>query len=80
MSEEKKDNIEKEDLNDQWKRGGLCVMCRRKDYCHTRCTANKKYAEAGIRDYIRRRTGIAAMRARMSTLTHGEYGHEYEEE
>lgn len=80
MSEEKKDKIEKEDLNDQWKRGGLCVMCRRKDYCKTRCTANRKYAEAHIREYIRRRTGIAAMRARMSNLTHGEYGHEYEEE
>ena len=70
---------EKQILNDQWKRGGICAMCRRKDYCKKQCSANKNYASVRIREYIRRKTGIAAMRARMSEMTHGEHGHNYEE-
>ena len=71
------ENAEK---TDQWKRGGVCQLCRRKKYCQKRCTANERYASLRIREYIRQRTGIAAMRARMSHMTGGEFGHEYEEE
>lgn len=38
--------------SDQWKRGGLCVMCRRKNYCKTQCRANK-LSTVGIREYLR---------------------------
>lgn len=71
------ENAEK---SDQWKRGGVCQLCRRQKYCQKRCTANERYASLRIREYIRQRTGIAAMRARMSHMTGGEFGHEYEEE
>ena len=50
--------VPKDMLSDQWKRGGLCGMCRRKDYCKTQCRANRVYASARIREYLRRRTGI----------------------
>jgi len=50
--------VPKDMLSDQWKRGGLCAMCRRKDYCKTQCRANRLYASARIREYLRRRTGI----------------------
>jgi hypothetical protein len=80
MTGEKPIEVPKKERNDQWKRGGICAMCRRQPYCKTQCSANRNYAHLRIREYIRRRTGIAAMRARMSNLTHGAYGHEYEEE
>jgi hypothetical protein len=66
--------------NDQWKRGGICDMCRRQSYCKTECSAHRKYAAVRIREYIRRRFGIDAMRARMDHMTDGECGHEYEED
>lgn len=56
-------NVPKDMLNDQWKRGGWCQMCRRKDYCKTQCRANKIYASARIREYLRRRTGIPQIEA-----------------
>lgn len=56
-------NVPKDMLNDQWKRGGLCAMCRRKDYCKTRCRANRVYAEVRIKEYLRRRTGIPQIEA-----------------
>lgn len=58
-------NVPKDMLNDQWKRGGWCNMCRRKDYCKTQCRANKMYASARIREYLRRRTQIRQMEAAM---------------
>lgn len=58
-------NVPNDMLNDQWKRGGLCSMCRRKDYCKTQCRANKMYASARIREYLRRRTQIPQMEAAM---------------
>lgn len=45
--------------SDQWKRGGICAACRRKAYCKTQCRANRDYASVRIREYLRRRTGIA---------------------
>ena len=59
----KLDKIPKDMLNDQWKRGGICAMCRRKSYCKTRCRANKLYASARIREYLRRRTRILQIEA-----------------
>lgn len=61
-------NMPKDMLNDQWKRGGLCAMCRRKDYCKTHCRANRVYAEARIREYLRRRTGIPQIEAAMGNV------------
>lgn len=58
-------DVPKDMLNDQWKRGGWCNMCRRKDYCKTQCRANKMYASARIREYLRRRTQIPQMEAAM---------------
>ncbi len=49
----------------QWRRGGLCQICRRRTYCKTRCTANKNYAEAGIREYLNRRFGLNRIRSAM---------------
>lgn len=57
------ESIPKEMLSDQWKRGGICAMCRRKDYCKTQCRANKMYASARIREYLRRRTQIPQIKA-----------------
>lgn len=31
---------------DQWKLNGNCDKCRRKEYCHTRCGANKRGTRA----------------------------------
>ena len=50
--------IPKEMLNDQWKRGGICAMCRRRDYCKTHCRANRNYVNLRIREYMRRKGGI----------------------
>lgn len=44
--------------SDQWKRGGICAACRRRAYCSTQCSANRKYASVRIREYLRRRTRI----------------------
>ena len=71
------ENAEK---TEQWKRGGICSMCRRQEYCQKQCGANKRYASLRIREYIRQRTGISAMRGLMSDMSGGECGHEYEEE
>jgi len=35
------DALEPNDGNDQWKHGGDCNLCRKVDYCLTRCRANK---------------------------------------
>ena len=59
----KLDKIPKDMLNDQWKRGGICAMCRRKTYCKTQCRANRLYAAALIREYLRRRTGMDKIQA-----------------
>lgn len=55
--------IPKDVLNDQWKRGGICSMCRRRDYCKTQCRANRDFAAARIREYLRRRCGIPQIEA-----------------
>lgn len=57
------ESIPKEMLSDQWKRGGICAMCRRRDYCKTQCRANRIYAAARLREYIRRRTGADQVQA-----------------
>lgn len=57
--------IPKEDRNDQWRRGGICAMCRRQSYCKTRCTANRRYASLRIREYVRQRIRADLMRAQM---------------
>ena len=49
--------------SDQWKRGGICAMCRRKTYCKTQCRANRLYAAARIREYLRRRIGMDKIQA-----------------
>ena len=59
----KLDKIPKDILNDQWKRGGICAMCRRKSYCKTKCSANKKFLAMRIREYLRRRTGLNQIQA-----------------
>ncbi len=46
------------DHSDQWRRGGICDLCRRKNYCQKVCRAKVKYADARLKEYIRRRTGI----------------------
>lgn len=35
------DIIEPNDNNDQWKQGGDCNLCKRREYCKTKCRANK---------------------------------------
>lgn len=57
--------IPKEDRNDQWRRGGICAMCRRQSYCKTRCTANRRYASLRIREYVRQRIHADLIRAQM---------------
>ena len=52
------ESIPKEMLSDQWKRGGICAMCRRRDYCKTQCRANRNYVNLRIREYLRRKGGI----------------------
>ena len=48
--------------SDQWKRGGICEMCRRRNYCRKQCSANRKYASARIREYIRNKMGLGKIR------------------
>lgn len=47
---------------DQWKRGGICDMCRRRTYCRKQCRANRDYAMAGIKQYLRNRMGLGKIR------------------
>lgn len=35
-------------LSEQWKADGKCEDCRRKDYCKTQCTANKRMIRARV--------------------------------
>lgn len=35
------DSLEPNDGNDQWKHGGDCNLCRKANYCLTKCRANK---------------------------------------
>ena len=67
----KLEEIPKDMLNDQWKRGGICAMCRRKDYCKTQCSANRDYASTRIQEYIRRKFGISVPRDRMKKMATG---------
>jgi len=46
---------EENGLSDQWKRGGICALCRRRDYCKTRCRAYRVYAPLRLKEYIQRR-------------------------
>ena len=39
--------------DEQWKAGGDCRNCRRRNYCRKRCSANKRLMEAFIRGAIR---------------------------
>lgn len=36
------DRLAPNDGEDQYKHGGDCNICRRKDYCHTQCGANNR--------------------------------------
>lgn len=45
-------------LDDQWKSGGRCSRCRRRDYCKTQCSANKRAIQEMTRRIIRERFGI----------------------
>lgn len=38
--------------NEQWKLIGDCDKCRRKNYCKTKCTINKKRTKAYVRDLV----------------------------
>ena len=40
------------DKSEQWKLGGKCSLCRRKKYCGSPCTANKRKGEAFIRNTV----------------------------
>lgn len=51
---------EENGLSDQWKRGGICALCRRRNYCKTRCRPNRDYASLRIKEYIRRKLNINA--------------------
>lgn len=60
--------------NDQWRRGGICQLCRRQAYCAKRCTANKELAQGAVRAYINRMTHIPEIRESMRRLNEeGEY-------
>lgn len=51
--------------NDQWKRGGVCQLCRRRTYCKTRCTAHREYINGQALAYFRRMTHIPEMEKAM---------------
>lgn len=40
--------------NDQWKRGGICELCRRQSYCKTTCSAHRDHEDGKIASYFRR--------------------------
>ena len=44
--------------DEQWLLQGKCSECRRKNYCKTQCTKNKRYSEASIKQAILNRTGL----------------------
>ena len=62
------DKIPKEMLSDQWKRGGICAACRRKDYCKTQCRANRDYASVRIREYVKRHFGISQIQEHLQSF------------
>lgn len=45
-----------EERSDQWKRGGICAMCRRKEYCRKKCRASV-YGTMKIREYLLKKSG-----------------------
>ena len=38
--------------NEQWKSGGNCNLCRRKNYCSNHCTLAKRKQKAMIRGLV----------------------------
>jgi len=43
--------------NEQWKLGGNCSLCRRKNYCSKPCTANKRRTKAIVYNAVDNATG-----------------------
>lgn len=39
-------------VSDQWKLEGNCSICRRKNYCQRRCTANHRRTNAMISGHV----------------------------
>ena len=54
--------------SDQWKTGGDCRECRRKNYCRTQCSANKRFNQALILEVIARSKAGQMMAAVRGTL------------
>lgn len=46
-------------VSDQWKLDGICSICRRKNYCQKRCTANHRRTNAIIAGKIAEAMGPA---------------------
>lgn len=63
---------------DQWKHYGRCDVCRRKPYCHTQCTANRKLAAVALREYLRK-TQLGRMKAAMQEAMRNQAGEEVHE-
>lgn len=55
--------------NEQWKVGGDCRKCRRRNYCKKVCRANRDYERRTMQAIIRNRTGIDAIEQAMHNLT-----------
>lgn len=34
--------------NEAWKTNGDCSKCRKRDYCKTKCKANKRYLQISV--------------------------------
>lgn len=44
--------MENKENNEQWKSGGNCNKCRRKNYCKKSCTLHKREEEYRAKSYI----------------------------
>ena len=61
---------------DQWKQGGDCRECRRKNYCRTTCRAHRKWMQMAIRQVFAASRAGKALQAMKETMH--EQGHETE--
>lgn len=50
------------DEREQWKLGGDCNKCRRKEYCNKSCTANKKRVKRRAEAQVERLVGSVLYR------------------
>jgi hypothetical protein len=40
------------DFKDQWKAGGMCELCRRREYCKKECTKHKELRAIAAREAV----------------------------